>query len=129
MKKWCFILCVASLLLCCKDEKRPEEVAAESACAYYERLLGGDYEGFLGGVAGADSLPGDYRSQLVDNARMFLAVQQREHGGIRSVRVASAKADTASRSVEAYLILCFGDSTNEEIVVPMTERDGRWMMK
>jgi hypothetical protein len=26
-------------------------------------------------------------------------------------------------------MLFFGDSTNEEIVVPMVERDGRWMMK
>jgi len=26
-------------------------------------------------------------------------------------------------------MLCFGDSTNEEIVVPMIERDGRWYMR
>jgi hypothetical protein len=27
------------------------------------------------------------------------------------------------------LMLCYGDSTTEEVVVPMIERDGRWMMK
>ena len=27
------------------------------------------------------------------------------------------------------LMLCYGDSTTEEVVVPMVERDGRWMMK
>jgi hypothetical protein len=26
-------------------------------------------------------------------------------------------------------MLCYGDSTTEEVVVPMVERDGRWMMK
>jgi hypothetical protein len=27
------------------------------------------------------------------------------------------------------LMLCYGDSTSEEVVVPMVERNGRWMMK
>jgi hypothetical protein len=26
-------------------------------------------------------------------------------------------------------VLCFGDSTNEEIAVPMVERNGAWRMK
>jgi hypothetical protein len=28
-----------------------------------------------------------------------------------------------------FLVLCFGDSVNEEIVVPMVERNGNWRMK
>jgi len=26
-------------------------------------------------------------------------------------------------------VLCFGDSINEEIAVPMVEREGRWKMR
>ena len=45
------------------------------------------------------------------------------------MRVVSAKTDTLQKYTNVFMMLCFGDSTNEEIVVPMVERDGRWMMK
>jgi hypothetical protein len=51
------------------------------------------------------------------------------HRGISEVRVVIAKTDTLQKYTNVFMMLCFGDSTNEEIVVPMVERDGRWMMK
>ena len=36
---------------------------------------------------------------------------------------------TAQKVTNVFLVLCFGDSVNEEIVVPMVERQGRWRMK
>jgi hypothetical protein len=45
------------------------------------------------------------------------------------VRVSNAKTDTIQKYTNVFLVLCYGDSTNEEIVVPMVEREGRWRMK
>ena len=76
-------------------------------------------------------LPEDaaYRSQLLDNYRQFMEAQQKDHNGIREVRIVRAKTDTLQHYTNVFLTLCFGDSTNEEIVVPMVENEGRWRMK
>ena len=50
-------------------------------------------------------------------------------GGLAAVKVAGAKADTARHTGHAFLVLCFKDSTKEEIVVPMAFVEGNWMMK
>ena len=49
--------------------------------------------------------------------------------GILDIRVSNAKTDTTLNYTNVFLVLCFGDSVNEEIVVPMVERNGSWRMK
>jgi len=55
--------------------------------------------------------------------------QENSHRGVREVRVVNAKTDSIQKYTNVFMVLCFGDSTNEEIVVPMVEQDGRWFMK
>lgn len=117
------------LVVSCKEEVRPEDEAAEAARGYHELLVQGDYEGYLSGMAGIDSVPDSYRRQLLDNVYMFMHRQQDEHNGIRSVRVASARFDSVTKRVDAFLIFCFGDSTNEEVMVPMQREGERWVMR
>ena len=111
------------------SQPTPEELASLAAKGYYDHLIHGEYESFLEGI----DLPDDpeYRSQLLDNYRQFMATQQSSRGGIREVRVVRAKTDSIQKQpyTNVFLTLCFGDSTNEEIVVPMVERDGRWRMR
>ena len=107
----------------------PEELASIAAKGYYMHLVNGEYEAFLEGKAGADSLPDDYREQLLTSYRQFMAQQNREHHGILDIRVSNATTDTALNYTNVFLVLCFGDSVNEEIVVPMVERNGSWRMK
>ena len=107
----------------------PEELAALAAEGYYRHLMAGEYEQFLEGRAGADSIPDDYREQLLAGYRQFMAQQERAHRGIRDVRVSSAKSDSLTGYTNVMLILCFGDSIDEEIVVPMVEHNGSWRMK
>ena len=52
-----------------------------------------------------------------------------EPKGISEVRVLNCKNDSLSPTAEAYLLLCFGDSTKEEIVVPMVKDKDKWMMR
>ena len=71
----------------------------------------------------------DYRAQLLDCYQQFMAQQETAHRGILEVRVSNAKTDTIQKYTNVFLVLCYGDSTNEEIVVPMVERQGSWRMK
>ena len=122
------ILCILVGLAAC-SQPTPEELASLAAKGYYDHLIHGEYESFLEGM----DLPEapEYRSQLLDNYRQFMATQQSSRGGIREVRIVRAKTDSIQKQpyTNVFLTLCFGDSTNEEIVVPMVERDGRWRMR
>lgn len=107
-----------------------EEMASLAAKGFYEHLIRGEYEQFLEGKDGLDrNTVEDYWGQLLDNCHLFMRQQEISHRGISEVRVVNAKTDTLQQYTNVFLMLCFGDSTNEEIVVPMVERDGRWMMK
>ena len=123
------VACIIAVLLLSCAGSTPEEQAAAAAKEYYDQLLRGDEEAFLNGKAGADSLPDDYRRELLAVYQHHLAKMQREHGGISEVRISNARSDTTLHLTHAFLLLCFGDSTREEITVPMVECDGIWMMK
>ena len=107
----------------------PEELASLAAEGYYRHLTAGEYEKFLQGKAGADSLADDYREQLLVGYKQFMAGQQAAHGGIRNIRTTNVRPDSSLQLMQVFLLLEYGDSTQEEIVVPMVEHDGRWRMK
>ena len=101
-----------------------------AAKGYYDHLIRGEYEQFLEGVDQRERMADDdYRSQLLDCYEQFMAQQTTAHRGILEVRVSNAKTDTIQKITNVFLVLCYGDSTNEEIVVPMVERNGSWRMK
>ena len=106
-----------------------EELASLAAKGYYQHLIEGDFDHFLEGRVMADSLPDDYRSQLIDGYSQFLAQQVKARGGINEVRISRAFTDSTQQYTSVLLMLYYGDSTTEEVVVPMVEHDGRWMMK
>lgn len=122
------LLTVLVFLVGC-GKASPEELASLAAEGYYRHLTAGEYEQFLQGKAGADSLPEDYREQLLTGYKQFMAQQQKSHQGIRSVQTTNARMDSTLQLMQVFLLLEYGDSTQEEIVVPMVEHDGRWRMK
>jgi len=128
MRKLPLILLMVLLAACSGPSK--EEMASLAAKGYYEHLIKGETEQFLAGKAGSDSLPKSYRSQLLDAYRQFVAQQEQKHLGIQEVLVVRAQTDSLTDYTNVFLTLCFGDSTNEEIVVPMVEQgEGRWRMR
>ena len=92
-------------------------------------LLAGEYDQFLEGRAGADSLPDSYREQLLTGYRQFMAQQQEKRDGITAVSVSNVRTDSLDHYTSVFLLLCYGDSTQEEIVVPMVVHNGSWRMK
>jgi hypothetical protein len=88
-------------------------------------------EAFLDARVGADSLPAIYRAQMKKVYEQFVSEINEKHGGIREVRISEnvGRRDTVQGFTYAFLILCFNDSIQEEIAVPMVEQDGLWLLK
>ena len=131
MRGFLLVRCLMIVALCLTSCSKPsaEELASLAAEGYYRHLVAGEYEEFLEGKAGSDSLPADYREQLLAGYKQFMAQQQTSHRGIRSLQTTNARPDTTLQLMQVFLLLEYGDSTQEEIVVPMVEHDGRWRMK
>jgi hypothetical protein len=125
-----FIIMVCLVPMSCSKDLTPEQLASMAARGYYQHLASGEYEQFLEGKAGmSDDSPQLYREQLLTAYKQFVAQQQRDHQGIQDVQITSVKTDSLLPYTNVFLTLCFGDSTSEEIVVPMVEIEGKWRMK
>lgn len=119
------------LLLSCggKKEDNQTEVAGNAAKQYYSYLLAGDCESFVDGTCHKDSIRSEYRMQLIENARMFIAQQQKEHQGIKSVEVKHVDIDTLRTNANVFLVLTYGDKSTEQVLMPMVNSGGLWYMK
>ena len=128
MRKLVYLILIVIVVACSTGVSR-EEQAALAAKGYYTHLVQGEYEQFVEGRFMADSLPADYRSQLIEGYKQFVAQQMEARKGIQEVSVSRAYTDSLAGYTNVLLMLCYGDSSTEEVVVPMVERNGRWMMK
>lgn len=100
----------------------------KAAKKYYGYLLKGKYDKFAAGVDGIDSMPDDYKRQIAGSAKMFMDVHAKRNKGIVKVDGIKAERDTVNGFTYAFLMITLGDSVNEQIVVPMVERNGIWKM-
>ena len=121
---------VAAMLVSCGGEPvDQEQLVATTAQLYYQYLLDGKYDDFVEGMDHHLSPSPAYKEQLRANAKMFLRQQEKAHKGIASILVSRAEVDEQNHAANAYLVFCYGDSTSEEVVVPMVERDKLWLMR
>lgn len=128
------ICCLAATAYCCltacsKGGETKDIVAAEAAKQIYDSLNNGGFEYFTDMTYRPERIPDGYRKQLLANSKMYIADIRKEHGGIDSITVYDCRYDKQKTAAEAFLTLFFSNGSREEIVVPMTKRDGRWMMK
>lgn len=124
-----FLLSVMSLFSCKEKTPDPGYYAGIAAKGYYDMLLEGRYDEFVEGQNMPHRIPEGYRQQLVLNAKMFVEQQKNEHRGMKAFQILDAKADTAHHLADVYLSVTYGDSTKEQIVVPMVEVEKKWKMR
>lgn len=132
MKKlfYFFVLFIALEFSACKHEEPDAgDLAAIAAKGYYEQLLAGNFQDFVDGTYQSQRIPSSYYKQLVLNAQMFVEQQSKERKGMLRVAVSNVKADTAHHTANVFLAVSYGDSTKEQIVVPMVFVDGKWLMR
>lgn len=111
------------------DLEAIQQRAGTTAQEYYKLLLDEKYDDFVAGMDGGDSLPADYRQQMVANTAMFVADQKELHKGIKEITLSRCVADTAAHTAEAMLNIIYADSVKEVVCVPLVERNGIWYMK
>ena len=116
-------------LVACGGAESPEEAAMKAAEEYYNGLKDGDYEAFLAGRADMEGMPASFNEQLLVAYKQFVRQQEEAHVGIASFTASRAQMDSALQMMQVFLMVNYADSTQEEIVVPMVERQGEWKMK
>ncbi len=131
MRKFFFFLLFPLLAACSGKPSGPDAAAkaAQAAKVYYDQLLKGDYGSFVDGRYQPTQMPESLRQQLIANAKMFLAQQEKDHKGIKTVSVTDARADTVHHVANAFLTFSYGDGTKEQVVVPMVEVKDVWYMR
>ena len=123
------LLLMAIGLVACGGAESPEEAAMKAAEEYYNGLKDGDYEAFLAGRADMEGMPASFNEQLLVAYKQFVRQQEEAHVGIASFTASRAQMDSALQMMQVFLMVNYADSTQEEIVVPMVERQGEWKMK
>ena len=126
-----FFFVLPFLLMACSKKKEVDqgELAGRAAKLYYEQLLKGQYEAFLGGENRSEKLPDSYRKQLLTNLRQFVEQQKAEHNGIHSVSFVSSIFSEKDSTASAFLLFHYGDRTAKQVVVPMLKKKGVWIMR
>ncbi len=130
MKRVAYALVAAVVVLsaCWDDRNNVHEEVQRVARESFGCILEGDVDGWLALVAGYDSLPGDYRTQLRDAMLQHLDKEQQAHGGLLSAEVTGDNV-TDSITAEAYVQLLYADSISERIHLPMVRRNGVWYIR
>lgn len=129
--KFLFVLLLLALVASCSDEKevekhsKPEDVAL----AAYNNLIKGEYEKYVSNVHSCDSITEKYRKSLITAAKQFMAKEKEENGGIISVNVVDAKTNKSETYSLVMLILNYGDSTSEEVAVPVVKVGESWRLR
>lgn len=117
-------LCVTVWVSC---GGRDEEEVDKAALTYYTHLIEGRYEDYVSAIAYSDSMTDSYRSQMVDLTAQYAAREKELRGGLVAVRVLG---DTIAGDVaNVFLEVTFGDSTCEEVALPMVKCGEVWKMQ
>ncbi|KJJ86132.1 hypothetical protein M573_175001 [Prevotella intermedia ZT] len=66
---------------------------------------------------------------MLENFKAFAKRQDKQRKGIKKVSIRSVKFFAKDSTASAFLLLHYGDSTTEEVVVPMLKRRGLWYMR
>ncbi len=121
------------LLLASCSSTTPEEQARTgamvSAQSGYDRLLSGDYSGFIACREGMEDVPSSFREQMIDTYKMYIASEQKVHRGISRATAIRAEMDSTLNIMQVFMLLSYGDGSQEEVVVPMVYSDGEWKMR
>ena len=104
------LVAVVAIVACSKKTGGDNKAAAYFAKGYYERLIEGNYEGYVDALNYPDSIPPSYRRQLVLNAKLFTEKQKSIHGGWVGVEIAGCVIDSLSpftaSARRSFIIFC-----------------------
>ncbi|MBR4757660.1 MAG: DUF4878 domain-containing protein [Bacteroidaceae bacterium] len=118
-------LAISMLVSCRENEHKAARKAAEQ---YYGYLIDGDVEKYVKAIHDYNELPEEYRNQLRDMFAQYLDNEQKMRGGLIQAR---ALHDTIVDDLYAHILMevTFGDSTQEQVFLPLILTDKGWKLK
>lgn len=125
----------AVLLLCCTDQTKTLPVDDETRAGgvalecYRALYIQNKPEKFIRGRVIADSINEEQRQQLIMFYKQHVLKTERQRGVVRNIDFSHAEPDTALHTMQVFLKMTYDDASQEEIVVPMVEKNGEWRMK
>ena len=132
MKKAAYILTSLLLLFSCAEERNvladfSSQGSREAAEHFYGLLAEGQAQAYVDNMQETMYMDSCKYSQFVTLMEQFLHEEQELRGGILT---AKAERNTMEDTISmVYLNVHFGDSTREEVVLPVVYTRGRWWIK
>lgn len=116
-------LTLLAFIACSKDKS-----ACDAAEKYYGYLIKGDVERYVRSLHNYDELDEAYRSQLCD---MFAQYLERERQLRKGIVAAKAVRDSLIDSLQSlvFVEIEFGDSTREQVILPLLRTEKGWKLK
>jgi pyruvate-formate lyase len=112
---------IAVVLSCGKKRDNSAALAAEK---YMNYMVSGQAEKYVSARSDYDSLPDNYRNQLVTMVKQYIQYEQKERGGIKTVSVISDTIDGNTANV--LLSVHYGNGNTEELLFPLIKRKNAW---
>lgn len=119
---------VATMLVYSCGKKEEQEIG-KLAVGYVESLYGGDFNGAVNHTAGADEASRQYREHLALLYQNVVDSNLVAHGALTKTECYRVKEDKEHHYADVYVRLTFADSTRQDILLPMEEHSGQWMVK
>lgn len=122
---WAFVM--FACCMSCGRSSVEDNAVQQAALTYYNYLIEGQYEQYVNAIAYSDSMTPSYKSQMIDLTAQYVERERQLKGGLASVR---ALNDTImGETACVFLELTYGDSTREEISLPMLRCGDEWKMQ
>lgn len=127
MMKSVLNLSIVPIVAVCLACGNPKGTPGKAAVLYYDCIIEGRYDDYVGGIAYSDSMTTDYRSQMADLTAQYARREVESRGGLKEVRLLD---DIVSGNVATvFMELVYEDSTSEEVCVPMVLCGDEWKMQ
>ena len=127
-----FVLLLSFLLAACSPGGKGEGLqppTADEVMAYYELYRSGNYADYVKAMQSCDDKPADFCKQMADALKQHAARIKAEKGGAVGAEFLRTELHAEHSAADAYLSVTYGDSTKEEIILPLVCWQDKWRLK
>ena len=126
------VLLLSYLLTACSPGGKGDGLqppTADEVMAYYELYRSGNYADYVKAMQSCDDKPADFCKQMADALKQHAARIKAEKGGAVSAEFLRTEMHAEHSAADAYLSVTYGDSTKEEIILPLVFWQDKWRLK
>ena len=127
-----FALLLSLLLAACSSSNSGDGLqppSAKEVMEYYELYRSGNYAEYVKAMQSCDDKPADFCKQMADALKQHAARIKEEKGGTVGAEFLRTELHAEHSAADAYLSVTYGDSTKEEVILPLVFCQDKWRLK